>query len=158
MFSDIEPQSGPPEPPRGWRHRILRYTWIAVAIAAIYVIIVFAYRWQKNSDYQARAKEQAAAAQRQEDERSLETLGGTEFKILNFYAMPAHIHRGDQVQMCYGVANAQSVTIEPDTGRQTWPSITRCIEVTPEKTTTYTLTAKDAHGKTQTASLTIEVR
>ncbi len=157
MFTDIEPQGKPPEPPRSRARRIVRYLWIAVVIAAIYAAAMFAYRWQQNSDYQARAKEQAAAAQREEDQRSLETLGGTEFKILNFYAMPGEIHRGDQSQLCYGVANAQTVTIQPDTGRQTWPSLTRCIEVAPKKTTTYTLTAKDAHGKTQTASLTIKV-
>lgn len=158
MFTNSESQGTPPERPRDLPHKILRYTWVAVVIAAVYAVIVFAYRWQQNSDYQARLKSQAAAAQRQEDEQSLDTLGGTEFKILNFYAMPAEIHRGDSVQMCYGVANAQSVTIQPDTGRGMWPSVTRCIDVNPKKTTTYTLTAKDAHGKTQTASLTIKVR
>lgn len=158
MFTDPQPSAKPPETPRDLPHRILRYTWIAVVIAAIYAVAVFAYRWQQNSDYQARAKEQAAAAQREEDQRSLDTLGGSEFKIVSFYAMPGDIHRGDSVQMCYGVANAQSVTIQPDTGRKTWPSLTRCIQIAPKKTTTYTLTAKDAHGKTQTASLTINVR
>jgi hypothetical protein len=157
MFTDIEPQGKPPERPRDLPHRILRYTWIGVAIAAIYAVSVIGYRWVQNSDYQARAKEQAAAAQRQEDEQSLYALGGTQFKILDFYAMPGEIHRGDAVQMCYGVANAQSVKIEPDTGRAMWPSLARCIEVTPKETTTYTLTARDARGKTQTASLTIKV-
>lgn len=158
MLTEPEPHAKPPEPPRDLAHRILRYTWIAVAIAAIYAVAVIAYRWQQNSDYQARTKEQAAAAQRQEDQQSLDTLGGSEFKIVSFYAMPGDIHRGDSTQLCYGVANAQSVTIRPDTGRQTWPSLTRCIDVVPKKTTTYILTAKDAHGKTQTASLTINVR
>ncbi|HTU35565.1 MAG TPA: hypothetical protein VMF66_17305 [Candidatus Acidoferrum sp.] len=158
MFTDPEPHAKPPEPPRDLPHKILRYTWIAVVIAAIYAVAVLAYRWQQNSDYQARVKQQAAAAQREEDQQSLDTLGGTEFKIVSFYAMPGHIHRGDTVQLCYGVANAQSVTIQPDTGRQTWPSLTRCIEISPKKTTTYVLTAKNANGKTQTASLTINVQ
>ncbi|MGH9736257.1 MAG: hypothetical protein ACRD8A_16920 [Candidatus Acidiferrales bacterium] len=157
MFTEPEPHPKPPEPRRDLPHRIFRYTWIAVVIAAIYAVAVFAYRWQQNSDYQARAKVQAGAAQREEDQRSLDTLGGDQFKIVSFYATPGAIHRGDNVQMCYGVANAQSVTIQPDTGRPTWPSLTRCIEIAPKKSTTYVLTAKDAHGKTQTASLTIEV-
>lgn len=158
MFTDIQPEGKPPERPRDLPHKILRYTWIVVVIAAVYAIAVFAYRWQQNSDYQARMKAQATAAQREEDEQSLDTLGGNDFKILNFYAMPAEIRRGDSVQMCYGVANAQSVTIQPDTGRGMWPAVTRCIDIRPKKTTTYTLTAKSAHGKTQTASLTIKVR
>lgn len=158
MFTEPESHSKPPEPPRDMPHRILRYTWIAVVLAAIYAVAILAYRWQKNSDYEARMKEQAAAAQREEDQRSLDTLGGSEFKIVSFYAIPGDIRRGDNVQLCYGVANAQSVMIQPDTGRQTWPSLTRCIQIAPKKTTTYVLTAKDAHGKTQTSSLTIKVR
>jgi hypothetical protein len=157
MFTATEPQGKPPERPRDLPHRILRYTWIGVVIAAIYAIAMFWVRWQQNSDYRARLKEQAAAAQRKEDQQSLDTLGGTEFKILNFYAMPGDIHRGDSAQMCYGVANAQSVTIQPDTDNETWPSLARCFDVAPKKTTTYTLTAKDAHGKTQTSTLTVKV-
>jgi hypothetical protein len=61
------------------------------------------------------------------------------------------------VELCYGVANAQTVKIEPDTGREVWPSVNRCIDLKPKKTTTYTLTAQDAHGNTKTAALTLEV-
>jgi hypothetical protein len=71
--------------------------------------------------------------------------------------MPGEIHRGEQVQMCYGVANAQTVKIEPDIGRGMWPSVSRCVQITPQKTTTYTLTTTDGHGQTKTASLTIKV-
>jgi hypothetical protein len=148
-----EPESKPPDPAR----RILRYTSIAVVLAAIYAVSVLLYRWNQNREYEAKARAQVAAEQRSEDESSLESMGGTEFDILNFYASPGEIHRGGTVELCYGVANAQSVKIEPDIHRTMWPSVSRCIDISPARTTTYTLTAQDAHGKTKTASLTIKV-
>ncbi|HKS67704.1 MAG TPA: hypothetical protein VJR26_10735 [Candidatus Acidoferrales bacterium] len=157
MFTEREPQGDPPgQLPRSAR-RVLRYTWIVVAIAAIYAVSVLLYRWSQSRDYAAKQKAAAAAAQRSEDAQSLETMGGNEFNILNFYASPGEIHRGESVQLCYGVANTQSVKIEPDTGRGMWPSLSRCIDISPAKTTTYTLTAQNSQGKTKTASLTITV-
>jgi len=150
----VEPEGKPPDRAR----KILRYTSVLVAIAAIYAVSVLVYRWNQNREYEAKQRSEAAAEQRAEDERSIENMGGTEFALLNFYAMPGEIHRGESVQMCYGVANAQSVKIEPDVGRTMWPSVSRCFDITPKKTTTYTLTTTDAHGKTKTASLTIKVR
>jgi hypothetical protein len=147
---------GKDQPPDRAR-KILRYTPIAILIAAIYVGFVLFFRWRENRDIEAKAKAQAAAQQRTEDQQSLENIGGTKFDILSFYATPGIIHRGDTVQLCYGVANAQNVKIEPDTNRATWPSVTRCIEISPKKTTTYTLTTQDAHGNTKTANLTIQV-
>jgi hypothetical protein len=148
-----EPNSKPPDLGR----KIRRITSIGVVVATIYAGSMLLYRWNQDRDFRAKEKAQAAAAQRAEDENSIENMGGTEFNILNFYAMPGEIHRGESVQLCYGVANAQSVKIEPDINRGMWPSVTRCIDISPAKTTTYTLTAQDAHGKTKTASLTIKV-
>ena len=144
--------------PRDRARKILRYTPIAILIAMLYAVFVLWARWDNNRAMEARAKAQAAAERRAEDQRSLDNLGGTKFEILGFYATPGLIHRGDGVQLCYGVANAQSVKIEPETDRATWPSVNRCIEISPKKTTTYTLTADNGHGSTKTATLTIEVR
>lgn len=145
------------EPRRDWSRTILRYTPILIGIAAIYAGFMVWSRWSGNRAFEAREKAQAAAQQRAEDQRSLETLGGSSFDILNFYASPGLIHRGDTTQLCYGVANAQSVKIEPETNRALWPSVNRCVEIAPKKTTTYTLTADDGQGKNKTATLTIEV-
>ena len=155
MFT--EPEGQPPDRPIDLPHKILRVTSIGVVIAAIYAGSVLLYRWEQNRDYQAKQRQQAAAAQRAEDQESLETMGGTQFKILSFYAMPGEIRRGESVQMCYGVANAQTVKITPDIGRPMWPSLTRCIHIEPKKTTTYTLTAEDGEGKSKSVSLTIQV-
>lgn len=150
-----EPQPEPGEPDRA--RKILRYMPIAVAIAMLYAGFVLLTRWTQTRDIEAREKAKAAEERKLKDQRALEVVGGTEFKILIFYATPGLIHRGDPVELCYGVANAQTVKIEPDIGREVWPSINRCIDIKPKKTTTYTLTTEDGHGNTKTAALTLEV-
>jgi type II secretory pathway pseudopilin PulG len=144
--------------PHDWARKILRYTPIAILITALYAVFVLWARRSDNRAVEVRAQVQAAAERRAEDQRSLDNMGGTQFDILGFYATPGLIHHGDSAELCYGVANAQSVKIEPETSRAMWPSVSRCIEITPKKTTTYTLTADDGHGDIKTATLTIEVR
>lgn len=153
-----ESQQTAPEDKRTARVRLmLRYMPILIAIAAIYAAIVLVVRWNQTRDAEAKEEAAASAEKRESDARALDAVGGTEFRILSFYATPGLVHRGDQVEICYGVANAQSVKIEPDLGRNVWPSVNRCIDITPKKTTTYTLTAQDAHGNSKTESFTLEV-
>jgi len=135
--------------------------WLGfVALAAIvlaYTAFTFWSRWQQNSDIAAKEKAAQSAAQRDSAEKSVEVLGGTEFKIISFYATPGVIRRGDTVDMCYGVSNAKSVKLDPPVAN-VWPSVDRCMQVTPKETTTYTFTAGDGKGNTKMAQLTIEVR
>jgi hypothetical protein len=152
MLTETEP--GPPHRLR----KMLRYSWVLIALAALYVGFVLFSRWRGNRALVAKAKSQAAAEQRARDARSIENMGGARFEILGFYASPGLIHRGETVSLCYAVANTQTVKIEPDIHRRLWPSVSRCIDISPTKTTTYTLTAQDAQGQAKTASLTIEVR
>lgn len=151
-----EPQPEPEAPDRA--RKILRYMPIAVVIAALYAGFVLFTRWSQTRDIEAKEKAQAAEERQEKDQRALEVVGGTEFKILIFYATPGLVHPGDAVELCYGVANAETVKIEPDIGRDVWPSINRCIDIKPKKTTTYTLTAEDGRGNTKTAALTLEVQ
>lgn len=67
-------------------------------------------------------------------------------QILAFYASPNVIEAGQHISLCYGVAQAKTIKIEPPAG-DAWPTFTRCLDVAPGKTTTYTLTAIDAAGK-----------
>jgi hypothetical protein len=67
------------------------------------------------------------------------------------------VRRGETVQLCYGVANAKTVTLVPQ-DNPVWPSYSRCVDVKPAKTTTYTLTATDAAGHAVTQNLEIKVR
>lgn len=67
-------------------------------------------------------------------------------QIIVFYASPPLIEPGQHISLCYGVAQAKTIKIEPPAG-DAWPAFTRCLDVAPRKTTTYTLTAIDAAGK-----------
>lgn len=92
-----------------------------------------------------------------DDQRSVEMLGGNRFEILQFYAVPGVIRRGQTAQLCYGVSNAKTVRLEPPSGA-VWPSFSRCVSVAPSKDTTFTLTAVDAAGHSKTASVVVHVR
>jgi hypothetical protein len=91
------------------------------------------------------------------EERAVaDAYGGDRLSILNFYANPASIRRGETTQLCYSVPNAESVRIDPPV-KNVWPSRSRCVDVAPQSDTTYTLIAEDADGNTVTADTTVEV-
>jgi hypothetical protein len=140
------------KPFTGFRNPLL-YTSTLLILALLYVGGVFYTRRQETRELE----EQARQKEKEEAERTFEMLGGNRFEILNFYAVPGLIHRGESAQLCYGVSNAKSVRLEPQTS-PVWPSQARCVEVSPKKDTTYTLTADDGQGHTKTATLTIQVR
>lgn len=133
---------------------IFKFSWIIVIIAIFVVAGIFYSRWQENRDI----NQKAAEANRAKAQQLVEDFGGNDFKILNFYAAPGVIRRGDSAALCYGVSNAKSVTLEPKTSEGVWPALNRCFEVSPKKTTTYTLTASDSAGHKKTAALTLEVQ
>ena len=134
----------------------LLYTSIAVGIGLLVVGWIMFSRWQDNRAIERRSREEKSQKQSESDRIALEQLGGKELAIQHFYASPGAIHKGDSVQLCYGVANAKTVTLEPQT-ESVWPSYARCVNASPAKTTTYTLTIADGAGKTQTQSLQVTV-
>jgi hypothetical protein len=133
------------------------YSKLVFTIAAVIVFGIFFSRWWQNRSIEYRSREAAAEKQREQDRATLEQMGGKELAIQTFYATPGEIRRGQSVQLCYGVANAKSVKLEPQSN-PVWPSYSRCVNVTPEKTTTFTLTIADAAGNTKSQSLTVQVR
>jgi len=137
--------------------RVWLYGSIVVAAVALYVGWIVVSRWQGNRALERQAAEQQAAKEREDAEKTVETLGGSKFDIISFYIMPGTIHRGESTQMCYGVSNAKSVRLDPPVAN-VWPSVSRCFEISPMKDTTYTLTAEDANGNSKSASVTLKVR
>ena len=129
------------------------YTSATLVIVLLYLGGVFWSRHEANREYEQRQIEK----QREEDARTVELMGGDRFEIRDFYASPGAIARGESAELCYSVSNAKSVAIDPPAGL-VWPSYGRCVDVSPTKSTTYTLTASDAAGHTQTASVTLRVR
>ncbi len=67
-------------------------------------------------------------------------------KILQFYAWPAMIARGDRTLLCYGVEGAALVRLDPAL-EEIGPSRARCINAKPAVSTRYTLYAKSRTGE-----------
>jgi hypothetical protein len=76
--------------------------------------------------------------------------------IIFFYASPGAVKAGEPASVCYGVMNAHAVSIEPAVAQLT-PSLNRCLQMTPRKTTRYTLTAEDGKGGKVSQSLVLTV-
>lgn len=127
---------------------------VVLCLALAYLGWVFFSRWQTNRAIE----ERIAAEKRAQAAKAFEGMGGERFDILAFYASPAVIGRGETATLCYSVSNAKSVTLEPKSSDPVWPSQERCVNVTPSRTTTYTLTATDAGGHTKSATVVVEVR
>jgi len=77
-------------------------------------------------------------------------------RITQFYATAPQLARGEKELLCYGVENARAVHLEPPPQELT-ASISRCVEVNPTATTSYTLTAEGATGPPVTQQLTVTV-
>lgn len=137
--------------------RALRYSWIAVGLAALFSAGTFYSRWEGARKLEREAAEQRRQREQQQAERAFENLGGARFEILHFYALPAAIRHGESAMVCYGVSNAKTVKLEPEAAR-VWPAANRCFEISPPKSTTYTLTIEDAQGQKKTASFELQVR
>jgi hypothetical protein len=143
--------------PLGQLRRILKFTWIILLAAFIYLGYVFYSRRQENHEFEQKQAAMRTEQQHADDEKTLEQLGGNRFEILNFYASPGSVHPGEKVEVCYGVSNAKSVQLEPRS-EPVWPSLSRCVKFTPRKTTIYTLTAQDSAGNKKTATVEVKVR
>jgi hypothetical protein len=140
-----------PEPIRLLR-RALPLVSIAVLAAVIYDGWIFYGRWRSAREAgQARQAEEARRAR-----QTLDLLGGTDFRIINFYTSPPVIQRGNQAKICFGVYGAKRVRIEP-ASEDLHPAMSYCLQVAPRKDTEYKLIAEDGAGHTATANLVIKV-
>ncbi len=132
--------------------KYLMFSSVLLLLAGLYVGWIFLSRWQANQALE----EKAATQRRAQDRQTFEMMGGDRFEILGFYADPGSIRAGETAELCYSVSNAKSVTLEPQS-EPVWPAFSRCVHVSPHKTTTYTLTAEDAAGHTKSAAIQVEV-
>ncbi|MGB0034656.1 MAG: hypothetical protein WBP79_04185, partial [Candidatus Acidiferrales bacterium] len=114
MFTDPDRK-----PFSGFRNPLI-YTSTLVVLATVYAGGMLYMRKQEKRQIEEKAREH----KRIEAKEAFESLGGDQFGILNFYVMPGFIRRGESAQLCYGVSNAKSVKLEPQSG-QVWPSTNR---------------------------------
>lgn len=130
----------------------VRLLWVLLAVAALYVAGVFYSRWDSARQFEQRIEQRRI----EEARRGYELAGGGRFDILQFYASPGVVRRGESLELCYGVSNARKVRLEPQPN-PVWPALARCVRVAPTEDTTYVLTIEDAEGNTRSASLTVQV-
>jgi hypothetical protein len=132
--------------------RALPWVSVAVLAAVAYDGWTFYSRWKSARDIdQARQAEEARRAR-----QSVDLMGGTNFRIMNFYAVPQTIRRGSEARICYGVYGAKQVRMEP-AAQDLHPGVNYCFQVAPKKDTEYKLFAEDGAGHTATARLVIKV-
>ena len=125
---------------------LVRIMWIPVVISMLYLGWVFWQRHDENTQPKAARVERDPLAKY-----------GSDLKILQFYAPAGEIAAGQKVLLCYGVVNATAVRLDPPV-ESVWPSVSRCFEVKPAKTTRYTLSAEGAGGATASESVQIIVK
>lgn len=118
-----------PEKPKSILRNPLLYSSFVLLIVALYIGWVMWSRWEASREIERRAREK----KREEDRRAVEMMGGNRLEILSFHASPGLIRRGDTVILCYGVANAKKVRLEPQPNPM-WPSYSRYVDVVPTKT------------------------
>jgi hypothetical protein len=156
MLTNTPDQHSAVKPKSLWQNPLL-YSSVLVGLVLLFIGWILFSRWQQNLAIERHSREERSEKQREQDRVALEQLGGKELAIQSFYASPGAIHKGDSVQLCYGVANAKTVKLEPQPN-PVWPSYARCVSVSPTKSTTYTLTISDAAGNVQTQSLEVKVQ
>ena len=138
-----------------WKNPLV-YSSVVLLLVALYVGWILFSRRLENRAIEQHARDAAAKKQLEQDRATVEQMGGSELAIQTFYGNKV-IHKGEQAMLCYGVANAKKVTLDPQ-WNPVWPSYSRCVDVTPTKTTTYTLTASDDAGHSVCQTLTIKVQ
>ena len=140
--------------PHSFIRKLLPFTTVGVVLAMLYVGYVFYSRWSENRNAQDKIHQQEVA----DAQKTIDAYGSGHVKVLNYTIGPSIVHRGEKVTICYGVSNAKTVTIDPKPEGETWPSVSRCVEAAPKNDTTYTITAADDKGQTDTKSLAIKVQ
>jgi hypothetical protein len=153
---NLDPQATPNSEKKSILKNPLVYSSIVLLVVAGYVSYVLLSRYESNRQYVERNTEKQAEQRREDDRRAVEQLGGSDLAIRSMYVAPAAIKRGESAQLCYDVANAKTVTLDPPAG-EVWPSHSRCLPLSPKKTTNYTLTIKDASGQAVSQSVELKV-
>jgi type IV pilus biogenesis protein CpaD/CtpE len=85
------------------------------------------------------------------------SVGTAHAKIVNVNVSALEVKAGDLVSVCYTVANARAVTIEPIRFRGAGKA-KGCATDQPRKTTTYTISAVGAGGEKDQERVTVKVK
>ena len=133
---------------------------IVIAFSSLTAILGGGYLfWTFNSRKEADAQFQKKVDQKEVEagRRFRAAYGNDEVKIVGFVIQPAEIQRGKEAKFCYGVLNAKVVRLHPPID-DVHPAMSYCFNAAPKQTTTFTLTAEDAQGKSVQATAVVRVR
>ena len=139
-----------------WKNPLLYSSFVLICVT-LYVIYVLYSRYESNQRYLLQTKQREAEQRHQEDLQAIEQLGGSELAIRGLYVSPSTIHSGQSAQLCYDVANAKTVTLDPPVAA-VWPSHSRCIDLAPKKTTIYKISITSAAGEVLSQTVTLRVQ
>jgi hypothetical protein len=131
--------------------KLSRVFFAVTLLGIVYLAWVFGGRALRRGQW-AREHEQPSTA----NSEFARTYGGTEVRILQFYAREGNLTEGGKSAICYGVLNAKSVRIEPPL-QGVYPALSRCVEAAPTRETRYTLTAEGEDGRTVSESFVLGV-
>jgi len=138
-----------------WRNPLIYSTSVLVCVA-LYVVYILYSRRQANLRYEEQTRQRQNEQRREDDLRAVEQLGGSELAIRGLYVSPSAIRAGQTAELCYDVANAKTVELDPPVA-QVWPSHSRCVHLSPRKTTVYKLSITGAAGDVVSESVELRV-
>jgi hypothetical protein len=128
-----------------------------IILVAAFVLYIMLERYLSKRAFEDRIAREQAAKRLEVDRLAIKQLGGSELAIRSLYLSPPTVHPGQTAQLCYDVANAKTVTLEPPIA-EVWPSHSRCIDLKLKQSTTFTITIADAAGKTISQSVDLKVQ
>ena len=133
------------------------YSGLLIGFVASLVLYVMAERYLSSRAFDDRVAREQEARSLEDDRRAVQQLGGSELAIRGLYITPDTIRPGESAQLCYDVANAKTITLDPPVA-EVWPSHSRCIELKLKKSATFTLAIADASGKTLSQSVELKIK
>ena len=133
--------------------KVYPYMWVAVASTLMYSGWIMLNRHRAAT----RGPVQPDHARAARDAELARVYGGTDVRILQFYARDGSVTEGNNSAICYGVVNAKSVRLEPPV-EGIYPSLNRCVEIAPVRETRYTLIAKGPDGRIVSESFLLGVQ
>jgi hypothetical protein len=133
--------------------RFLPYTTVALIIAILYVGYTFYSRHEADVQAQAQIDAKQEAARKQTVQA---VFGDGEIRFTSFSINTRSLRSGQTAQLCFGVVNATSVKMDPPVEKLK-PTYQHCFDISPKKTTTYTITAEDGKGHSKSESLELPV-
>jgi hypothetical protein len=113
----------PPEKEPPWKNPF-SYSGIVLTSVAFYVAFVLLTRYECNRDFERRDAEQKAEKRRADDHAPSNSWGARNRPSGRSSVSPPLIHHGEKSELCYDVANAKTVALDPPDG-QVWPSHSR---------------------------------